>query len=125
MGLQGELAGADFGDKRLSRRLVGIAEQIAIEPDASFPVAAGNDAALEATDRFLNNRAVSPNRILAPHIGATREGVAEAGPAIVAHDTPDVEVTAEHADGGWLDRSRGGFRAPFALAITADGTRQP
>jgi hypothetical protein len=103
-----EVTGAEFGDKRLSTRLVAIAEQMAVEPDASFPVAACGDAALEATYRFFNNDAVSPERILEPHVRATAQRVAQAGAAIVAHDTTELAFTAEGAQVGCgprLDRA--------------------
>jgi hypothetical protein len=125
MELRDELTGADFGDRRLSRRLIGIAEQLASGPDASFPIAAGGDAALEATYRFLNNQAVSPELILAPHIQATAKRVREAGTAIVAHDTTEFEFSGERSELGWLDRRRKGFLAHFALAMSADGSRRP
>lgn len=120
-----EMTGAKFGDKRLSARLVTIAEQLAAEPDASFPVSAGGDAALEATYRFLNNDAVSPGQILAPHVEATVRRIAAAGAAIVAHDTTEVALPSEGADVGWLDARRSGFFAHAALAMSADGARRP
>ena len=125
MKITDEVTGANFGDKRLSTRLVTVAEQIAAEPDASFPVAAAGDGALEATYRFLNNGAVSPERILGPHVRATAERVAQAGAAIVAHDTTELAFPAEGAQVGWLDGRRRGFFAHVALALTADGTRRP
>jgi hypothetical protein len=120
-----EAARAQFGDLRLSRRLVTILEQIVPEPDASFPVAAGGDAALEATYRFLNNESVCPEAILAPHIGATARRAAAQGTTIVAHDTTELELKSEHVDVGRLSSGRKGFLAHVALALSADGARRP
>src|SRR5690349_22729557 len=69
--VSGEYADSDFGDSRLDRRLVQLASSLSVEPDASFPVAAGSDATLEATYRFLNNEKVKPGVVLAPHVRAT------------------------------------------------------
>jgi hypothetical protein len=73
MQLLKEFQGAGFGDQRLAKRLLSLVERLVIDPSASFPEAAGSDAALEATYRFFRNSAVTPQRILAPHVGATLE----------------------------------------------------
>jgi hypothetical protein len=59
-----ELDGAEFGDVRLTKRLLRVAEQLAAKPDAALPKAAGSDGALEGTYRFLNHEEVTPERIL-------------------------------------------------------------
>lgn len=71
MDICGEVDTADFGDKRLTKRLVRLADQLASAPDQSFPKAARSDAALEATYRFLGNEAVTPEAVLEPHVRAT------------------------------------------------------
>lgn len=124
MKLSDELGAAELGDKRLNRRLATIVEQLITEPDASFPAAAGGDASLEATYRFLNNESVTPAGILAPHVAATVRRATESDLILVAHDTTDMEFHGE-ADVGWIDRRRRGFLAHFALAITADDARRP
>ncbi len=90
MELRGELEAAEFGDKRLTTRLLRLAEQLARAPNQSFPKAAGSDAALEATYRFLGNGAVNPASILEPHVAATAERckAAEADLAVGARYEP-------------------------------------
>ena len=52
MRMSEELKGAQFGDLRLTKRLLAVAEQLTAKPDASFPKAAGSDGALEGTYVF-------------------------------------------------------------------------
>jgi hypothetical protein len=66
-----EVEGAVFGDARLKRRLGSIVEMLAKKPSKSLPEAAGDEAALEAVYRFLNNEKVKPEAVLAPHIART------------------------------------------------------
>jgi transposase-like protein len=47
-----EFAGADFGDERLSRRLVRIADAAAASPSAGFPTMTQSDGELEGVYRF-------------------------------------------------------------------------
>jgi hypothetical protein len=125
MAMSDEVRNADFGDRRLTRRLVQIVEQLAPAPHASFPTAAGGEAELEGTYRFLQNEAVSPERVLEPHVELTLQRAAQAGTVIVPHDTTEIRYTG-HRDGlGRLDRSGYGFFAHVAIAVTADGRREP
>lgn len=120
MDIRGEVDGADFGDKRLRNRLVRLAEQIARAPERSFPKAAGSDAALEATYRFLGNNGVTPEAVLAPHIRATAARCAEVDAVVVAHDSSEFRFSTDR-DG--LGRVKGdgsyGFLGHFALAVAA------
>ena len=119
-----ELGAADFGDKRLTKRLLRLVEALGPEPSASFPDAARTDTALEATYRFLGNEQVTPARILAPHLAATVRRVQQTSLAIVAHDTTEMSFASDREGFGPVDGGRG-FFAHFALAMTADGSRRP
>src|SRR5438874_2255009 len=88
-GIGQEFEGAQFGDARLNQRAVQLAELMALDPEASFPAAAGNDAGLEATYRFLNNDRVTAEEILAPHRRETARRAAAAAQVVVAHDTTE------------------------------------
>jgi hypothetical protein len=120
MDIRGEVQTADFGDKRLTRRFVRLAEQIAKAPDRSFPKAAGSDAALEATYRFLGNEAVTPEAVLEPHVRATAGRCTGAGAVVVAHDSSEFKFSTEREG---LGRVTGdtthGFLGHFALAMAA------
>jgi Transposase DNA-binding/Transposase DDE domain len=121
-----ELGGADFGDARLGKRLLMIAEAVALEPDRSFPSIFG-DTALEGAYRFFNNEEVTPARILEPHIQATMARMATEAVALVVHDTSTMTFNPDGARKG-LGRVRSTGQAYFAhvsLAISGDGSRTP
>lgn len=120
MDIRGEVQTADFGDKRLTRRFVRLAEQLAKAPDQSFPKAAGSDAALEATYRFLGNDAVTPATILQPHVVATAARCAAATAVFVAHDSTELRFSTERDGVGRIaGNTTHGFIGHFALAVAA------
>jgi hypothetical protein len=124
--IEAEYEGAQLGDARLDRRLVHLAALVGSSPGASFPVAAGNDANLEATYRFLNNERVSPDQILAPHVRQTVRRAASAGTVVVAHDTTEFNFGKfEREDLGRVGQGKSyGFYGHFSLAIDL-ATREP
>ncbi|WP_242339336.1 IS4 family transposase [Anaeromyxobacter sp. SG66] len=125
MDIRGEVEGAEFGDKRLSARLVRLAELLAKAPDQSFPKTAGSDTALEATYRFFGNEAVTPAAILQPHIDATVARCAQALAVVVAHDTTELSFSTDREGLGRLSGDEThGFLGHFALAVAAR-TRAP
>jgi hypothetical protein len=83
-----EFESANFGDFRLSQRLLKLTERLASNPDISFPRLL-DVAELEAAYRFFNNGKVTAAAILAPHMLATRERIGE-GRVVVAHDTTTI-----------------------------------
>lgn len=114
-----EFEGAEFGDERLSKRLVKLAEAMAKSPSLSFPKATGSDAALEATYRFLNNEKVTPDAILSAHVGATRERCSQVGAVVVAHDSSEFTFSGHRDDLGRLSSDKThGFLGHFALAVS-------
>jgi hypothetical protein len=123
--LDREYVGADFGDARLARRLVGLSRSVGVDPEATFPNAAENDSELEATYRFLNNERVSAARILAPHVSATVRRVSEAGSVVVAHDTTEFNYGSSPRDDlGRVGRGKShGFYGHFALAVGSSNRR--
>jgi hypothetical protein len=120
-----DFSNADFGDKRLNRRLVTIAKRLAPNPSQSFPKAAESEAALEATYRFFQNDKVTPAAILAPHIAATVERAAAQGLVLVPHDTTELSFSTEREGLGRLNDAGQGLFAHIALAVSAEGMRQP
>lgn len=114
-----EYAGADFGDERLDRRLVELCHMVSVNPEASFPTAAGNDSELEATYRFLNNERVTAEQILEPHVDATIRRAARAGEVVVAHDTTEFNFgSSAREDLGRVGLGKShGFYGHFSLAV--------
>ncbi len=119
--LKAEVRGAEFGDKRLTRRLELIMGASIAAPSSSFPEMSGGDAALEGTYRFLNNERVTPEAILAPHVRSTVRRVQASERVIVAHDTTEVSFGSnERGDLGLVGCGESyGFAAHVSLAVLA------
>jgi len=120
------MAGGEFGDARLSRRLGKIVEAVQVAPDQSFP-ALFDDGQLEGAYRFFNNEAVTPEAILQPHVAATVARMAAVPVALVVHDTSTMSFAPDGARRG-LGRVRSAGQAFFAhvsLALSGDGSRLP
>jgi hypothetical protein len=123
-----EYVGAELGDERRSRRLVGIARRLQSKPRAPIPEAMQSSAELEGFYRFVNNPEIDTDDILAPHHAATLERAERAGTVLVVHDTTHAEfpgrvprrglgmVTTKHSHG---------FLAHVSLAVQMDEGRTP
>lgn len=114
-----ELGGGFFGDARLSRRVVSLAERMARRPDASFPKAL-DGAELEAAYRFFNNRKVTAQAILAPHVRAT-VGRAQGEVMLALHDTTTFSFRPDGGREG-LGRDQLGTQTLHAHVTLAVGT---
>ena len=91
--LKDEVQGAALGDKRLTKRLSKVIEELGAKPTMSVPAATRGRAEMEAAYRFFDNDKVSPERILQPHIEATRERISQAEIALLVQDTTDIDLT--------------------------------
>ena len=90
--VENEFHTLDLGDKRRDRRVKTIVDQFA-QVAESTPDACRGVAALEATYRIANNRAVSPDDILKAHHQASIERTAEHACVILAQDTTPIDMT--------------------------------
>ncbi len=68
-----EFASADIGDARLNERLIKMAEAFLEYPGASVPEASSNWAGAKGIYRFLNNKKVTLQKILSPHMDSTKK----------------------------------------------------
>ena len=83
-----EFARADLRDKRLDRRLLRTAQQLAKSPSSPINEACGTWASTQAAYRLFNNPKASPAGILQPHWEATAARIAGCGEAVlVMQDT--------------------------------------
>ncbi len=83
-----EFGGADLSDKRLDRRLIRTAQQLAGSPTAPINEACGDWASTQAAYRLFDNPKASAQAILKPHADATIERmVAHGGPVLAIQDT--------------------------------------
>ena len=83
-----EFARADLRDRRLDRRLLRTAEQLAKSPSSPINEACGNWASTQAAYRLFNNPKASTPGILKPHWEATAQRMAGCGgPVLLMQDT--------------------------------------
>lgn len=121
-----ELSEAELGDARLTRRLGMLVDRLAERPSESVPKAL-DDAELEGAYRFFGNDRVTPAAILEPHIRATARRAAAQRRILVVQDTTEFEFggAATRQGLGRLLRPGQGFFGHVALAVSADGRREP
>jgi hypothetical protein len=91
--LKDEVCGAEFGDKRLDKRLVKVIEELGNKPAMSVPAATHGRAEMEAAYRFFDNDKVTPEKILQPHIDATRERISQTDVVLLVQDTTELDLT--------------------------------
>ncbi len=92
-GFGGEFAASDFGDQRLNKRIVRVAERFGKHCNCSIPAASGGRAEMEAAYRFMNNPKVTPDKILAPHRQATIDRMRQGKIALLVQDTTEMDFT--------------------------------
>jgi hypothetical protein len=94
-----ELAGCQFADERLGRRLRTLLDQMAGAMGESIPFACQDWANTKAACRFFANDRVSDGEILGGHFQATRGRFAAAGGSImVLHDTTEFSYQRRRAE---------------------------
>src|SRR4051812_47365233 len=85
-----ELAGCEFADARLTKRLKMFVQRLAEGIGESIPMACQDWANTKAAYRFLSNERVGENDILAGHFASTRDRFrATDGWVLVLHDTSE------------------------------------
>ena len=124
--LGSEMATADLGDRRLSRRLEQIVTAVAQAPGDSFPQMVSSDCELEGMYRFLSNQEVEWKKVLEPHLAATRVRAQSSRATVLAvHDSSDFYFSGEALREGLGHMPRGqGFIGHFALAVACDGAQR-
>ena len=123
-----EFCGADFGDARLNQRLMVMAEGLAANPSVSLPRGLGDGAGIEGGYRFLRNKRVSFDSILAPHIAQTATRAKLEKTVLVLHDGTDFKLSSDREGLGWLRNSKSkanGFSAHISLVVGASSTKRP
>jgi hypothetical protein len=119
-----ELAGAAFGDRRLTRRAQSIAVALVGSPGSSIPAAMQSAAATKATYRFLDAPAVTPEATLAPHARCTRERAAAEQTVLMIQDTTPSKFAGRSVTGlgATTRRHVPGIMLHTALCVGRNGT---
>jgi len=97
---QTEFSFARLGDQRRTKRLVRIAEALAMNPDGTLPQAMDNWAELKAAYRFLNQSGVSFESIGASHWQRTVDACRQPGEYLIIEDTTALDYTKRDATEG-------------------------
>ena len=119
-----EVAGAELGDERRTRRLAALVEALAARPEASVPQACKDWAATKGAYRFWDLDTVDPAALRAAGVPAVVARVGEQGRVLVVQDTTEIAVRASA-----VQAALGPLRAPgqrglllhSALAVRPDG----
>ena len=77
----------DFGDKRLTSRLIKIAEQFAEAPETSINEACEGWSETKSAYRFFQNDKVDASKIIAGHVSKTEKRVADHSIVLAIQDT--------------------------------------
>lgn len=122
--LSRELADAEPGDPRRSRRLVKVAESMAAVPERSVSSSGGGWNETVAACRLLSAPQVTPEKILAPHRSAVAERAAACRCVAVIQDTTELDFTAKkHMAGNGVlnDDTRHGLYQHTLYAAAENG----
>lgn len=92
-----ELGCADFGDRRLTRRLVTIARDFYANPQGSIPQACQTRARTKAAYRFFEHSQTTMDKVLAPHYEATLGRVSQEAVVLAVQDTTALDYSAHPA----------------------------
>jgi hypothetical protein len=92
-GFGDEFVGIDFGDARLSHRIVRIADRLGKCCQSSIPAATDGRAEMEAVYRFMGNPKVSAEKLMGPHRQATLERIGQCDVVLLVQDTTELDVT--------------------------------
>lgn len=123
--LPNELAGCQFGDERLTKRAQKLADALSQRPNVSIPAALKSKADIEACYRFFDNEKVTPEKILQPHIEASRQRIDQVDFVLLVQDTTELDLTRPEQQvrgAGPMDceSRRGAFYHPM-VAFDVDG----
>ena len=88
--IQTKFRSAEFGDKRLTDRLVQLGDELGSSPAESIPAACGDWASTKATYRFCDNESVDPNEVLSAHKQQQQSRVSRSDELLIVSDTTEL-----------------------------------
>lgn len=121
-----EFGEVQLGDARLAHRLRMLARDLYARPQAQLPQACGDRAKVKAAYRFLDHQRTDMQTLLAPHIDATRQRMAEVPVVLAVQDSTNLNYSTHPATEGLgplntrADRSIG-LWLHDTLAFTPEG----
>lgn len=94
-----EFTNLDLGDKRLNKRAVLLAEQLAANPEASIPGACGGWAETAAAYRFFAQDEMSWDAIMAPHWQRSVDRMRPHPVVLCIQDTTELDFNGQAING--------------------------
>ena len=120
---QHEFGFAQLGDQRRNKRLVNIAQHLAASPGGTLPQAFPDWSELKAAYRFFDQKAVSYQAVMAPHVERTQQACRQPGEYLIIEDTTLLDYSRHRAtqDLGVIGDGTGrGFELHSALAVRVE-----
>ena len=121
--VQEEMTGLTLGDARLAKRQLVLMSALFAQASQSIPAACQGAAEIKAAYRWLEHDKVTPKQVLAPHVRATAQRVAQHPVVLTLQDTSELDFTGKQvaAELGPLTgkHCRGLFVHP-TLAVTPE-----
>lgn len=120
---QTNFAKAELGDRRRTKRLVKLVDQMTKRPGGSLPQKLRHPADLQSFYRLMACDQVTHKSILAPHRAATIEQFPQIDqPVLILHDTTELDYTRrESLDLGQIGcGTRRGYITHNSLAVRSD-----
>jgi len=118
-----EVGGADFGDARLTQRLVQLIHGLSERPDSSLPQAGESWAMTKASYRFFANPRVTPAAIVAAHRRTTVQRVAQYPVILAVQDTTTLNFTLHRHTQGLGPMGQAGLSGFFLHSCLAVSPR--
>ncbi|MCI0184496.1 IS4 family transposase [Sulfoacidibacillus ferrooxidans] len=122
-----ECGTADFGDARLTQRLVSFVAELTEHPQSSLPEALGQWSATKAAHRFFSNEKVTGKAIYDSHRGATLDNMQDQSMILAVQDTTIVTFTLHRKAEGLGPIGQTGLSGFFlhsCLAVSTKGVPQ-
>ena len=94
-----EWATADLGDRRLNRRLIKVAQQLADKPTASIPGACGGWADTAGAYRMLSNDSFGWRDVIEPHARCTMQRMSQESLVLCLQDTTELDFNGQRING--------------------------
>jgi len=118
-----EMVNADFGDIRLSQRVVKLLNSFSNNPQSSIPNACKDWYATKAAYRFFDNKKVTLENVLLPHKNKCIERIKQEKRILMVQDTTELNYSSQKdkrdVGPGHSDNDRILFLHPL-IAVTPD-----
>ena len=98
--IMNEFGDVPFGDERLNKRLLNIAELFYKNPENSIPQACQSYAATQATYRFFSNTQVKSEALIMNHREQTIERIKQHNTVLIIQDTTSLNYASHPATKG-------------------------